>query len=127
MDRVKIECDFFVKSSPAMLYTFLTAPEALCQWFADNVDNSGNKYFFTWEGFTEEAMCLGKEENVYVRYQLEEMEEGEFLEFKIGRAEISNETVLFITDYADADDEDDQRLYWQAQVDKLASALGGGN
>ncbi len=127
MDRVKIECDFFIKSSPAILYNFLTSPEGLCQWFADKVDMTGSKYFFEWEGFVEEAVCLVKEEDIYVRYKLEEMEDEEFLEFRIERAEISNDTILFVTDFADADDVEDQRLYWSAQIDKLKSCLGSSN
>lgn len=127
MDRVKIECDFFIKSSPAMLFTFLTMPEGMCQWFADNVDVTGNKYFFEWEGFVEEAVCLEKEDDLRVRYRLADMEDKEYLEFKVGRAEISNDTVLYITDFADADDADDQRLYWKTQVEKLCSCIGGGN
>lgn len=125
--RVKIQCDFHVKSSPASLYTFLTQPSGLIQWFADHVDTDEGDYIFTWDGAEERAVIIDKEENSYIKLKMEDYEDDEFLEFRIEKSEVSNDTILLVTDFADEDDQDDQRRLWDSQIDALRTCVGGKN
>jgi len=119
--------DYAVRSSPSILYNFLTTPEGLSQWFAEHVDNTDVEYSFFWDGSEETATLLESEEDHYVRFKMEDSEDGEFLEFKIEKSEISNDTILFITEFLEDYDIADQQIFWDTQIDQLKSRIGAKN
>jgi len=98
-ERKQVTFDYAIRSAPAILFNFLTTPEGLTQWFADHVDSTEDEYKFFWDGTVEEAKMLEFIEDHLVKYKLEDCEEGEFLEFRIEKSEISNDTILFITEF----------------------------
>ena len=125
MARTKYTCEFMVRSSPAILYNFLTSASSLAQWFCDTCDVNGDVYTFGWDGFEENAILEDTDEDRYVKYSWEDSEyPDEFFEFEIYKSEISNDTVLTITDFADADDVEDQRLLWESQIETLSKRIG---
>lgn len=114
-----------VRSSPAILYNFLTSASSLAQWFCDTCDVNGDVYTFGWDGFEENAVLEDADEDKYVKYSWEDSEyPDEFFEFAIYKSEISNDTVLTITDFADADDVEDQKLLWESQIETLSKRIG---
>ena len=125
MSRVKISMEFKVRSTPSILYNFLSTPSGLAQWFADHVDSHESIFTFEWNGAKEEAKVLEKEENVSIRFHMEENEEGEYLEFKITKAEITGDTILLVTDFSDDDEVEDQKQLWATQIDSLIARVGG--
>ncbi|MCB0515338.1 MAG: START-like domain-containing protein [Chitinophagales bacterium] len=127
MARKKCKWVFYIRSSPAILYNFLTTPEGLSQWFADKVDIKGNTYYFWWDGSEETADLLASLENEYVRFFMEDNEDEEYLEFRIEKEEISNDTTLHITQFLDEEDEEAEALFWDSLVDKLTGSIGGKN
>lgn len=127
MAREKYVLDYVVKSSPAILYNFLVSSSGLAQWFADKVDFFESTYTFVWDGYPEEAEVLAKEENVFIRYQMAEHEGDEYLELRIEKSPITDDTILIVSDYADDDEIDDQIILWNAQIIRLKGAVGGGN
>lgn len=124
MARTKYTCEFMVRSSPAILYNFLIASSSLAQWFCDTCDVNGDVYTFGWDGYEENAILEDSEEDRYVKYSWEGAENDEYFEFEISKSEISNDTVLTITDYADADDVEDQQQLWESQIDTLSKRIG---
>lgn len=126
-DKKKVTFDFPIKSSPGILFQFLTTTEGLTQWFADHVDSLENDFSFFWDGYEEKARMILSEEDQMVRYRMEDSEENEFLEFKIEKSEISNSTILFVTEFVEDDEVADQALFWDTQINRLRSSLGGGN
>lgn len=124
MAREKYVCEFMVRSSPAILYNFLTTPSGLAQWFCDTCDVNGDIYTFGWDGNFENATMEDYEEDEYVRYSWVEGGDGEYFEFAITKSEISNDTVLTITDFADTDDIEDQINLWESQIESLSQRIG---
>ncbi len=124
MARTKYTTEFMVRSSPAILYNFLTASSSLAQWFCDTCDVNGDVYTFGWDGFEENAILEDSDEDRYVKYRWEDADEDEFFEFEIYKSEISNDTVLTITDFADKDDVEDQIKLWESQIDTLSKRIG---
>ncbi len=125
MARTKYTCEFMVRSSPAILYNFLTSASSLAQWFCDTCDVNGDVYTFGWDGFEENAVLEDADEDKYVKYSWEDSEyPDEFFEFAIYKSEISNDTVLTITDFADAADVEDQKLLWESQIETLSKRIG---
>ncbi len=125
--RKKIIFDYAIRSSPSILYNFLTTPEGLAQWFAEHVDSVDKVYKFFWEGSAEEAEMLETIEDHMVKFSMEDHEEGEFLEFRIEKSEISNDTILFITEFLEDYDIEDQQIFWNTQIDRLKGSIGAKN
>jgi hypothetical protein len=77
-----------------------------------------------WKGYKENATLIDDIEEELVAYQWENSENDEFFEFAIQQNEISGDTVLIITDFADANEIEDQKMWWENQVVKLQRAMG---
>src|ERR1035437_10940736 len=114
--KVKFTLEYPVRCSPVILYQFLATPSGLQEWFADNVDEKDGLFSFTWNGATEEAELVESEENKRVRYQWTENDDSEFFEFGIDKSEVTGQTILLITDFADKKDVKDQSRLWESQV-----------
>ncbi len=128
MERVKIEVEYLLRASPALLYQFFTTPSALVRWFCDGVDIQGDGiYTFEWSGYEEVAQLTEDIEEELVHFNwLEDDREGEYLEFKISISPVTGETILTITDFCDEDEVDQQRELWETQIKSLKKETGSG-
>ncbi|MBL7766629.1 MAG: ATPase [Chitinophagaceae bacterium] len=122
--RLKYTLDYQVRCSPAILYEFLATPSGLGEWFADKVQQKENHFMFDWKGSVEKAEMIAAEENEYVVYRWDWMEEDEYFEFRIEKSPVTNETILTITDFADKKEIPDQELLWEAQIHDLKHRVG---
>lgn len=125
MRRVSFDCEFIFKASPAILYKFLTAPDCLVRWFCDGVDITGEVYTFDWEGAEEVAEMIDDIEEERIRFEWEDGEDGEYLEFRMYKSDVTNETILELTDYCDDDEVDEQKDLWAKQMSQLRIVCGG--
>ncbi|HAW05945.1 MAG TPA: activator of HSP90 ATPase 1 family protein [Saprospirales bacterium] len=125
MKRVSFEMEFIFRASPAILYTFLTTPACLVRWFCDGVDINTDVFTFTWDGADENAEMLDDIQEERVRFKWEDADEGEYLEFRMYKSGVTNETVLEITDFCDDDEVDSQMDLWNTQLKKLKTECGG--
>lgn len=125
MERVSFTLEFLFRASPAIIYKFLTTPSALIRWFCDEVDIDRDVYTFVWDGAEEMATLIDDIEEERVRFQWEDAEEGEYLEFRMSRSPVTGETILEITDFCDDDEVDDQKQLWETQVKQMKIATGG--
>jgi uncharacterized protein YndB with AHSA1/START domain len=123
--KKKFELEYTVKSSPVILYEFVTSPSDLALWFADHVDTHGDLYTFVWDGNKENAELLECQVNKFARYRWEYQGEDEYFEFTIKQSDISQDTILVITDFADAKEIKDQSLLWDSQIKSLKQHIGG--
>ncbi|HFA47399.1 MAG TPA: SRPBCC domain-containing protein [Bacteroidetes bacterium] len=127
MERIKITIEFIMRASPALLYRYFTSPSDIIRWFCDEADISMGVYTFEWDGYGEEARLTENIEDELVRYDwLDPDRAGEYLEFKISKSGMTNETVLIITDYCDDDEEEGHKQLWRKQIDQLRKATGLG-
>ncbi len=96
----------------------------MVRWFCDRVDNIGDRYYFDWEGDHEEATLSVDIEEELVKYDWLDRE-GEFLQFRIYKTDITNETILEVTDFCDDDEVKEQRDLWEDYIKKLKNSCGG--
>jgi len=125
MKRVKINLEYIFRASPAILYTFLTTPACLVRWFCDEVDILEDVYTFTWQGDDEIAELVDDIEEERVRFVWEDAEDGEYLEFRMYKSDVTNETVMEITDFCDEIEEKEQQDYWENLLVVLRKETGG--
>lgn len=125
MERVKINLEFIFRASPSILYQFFTTPSCLIRWFCDEVDITDNTYTFSWSGSEEVAEVIDEIEDELIRFQWEDAEDDEFLEFHISKSPVTSETILALVDFCDEDEVSDQTQYWESLMDKLRVETGG--
>lgn len=125
MSRVTIDLEFIFRASPAILYKFITAPDCLVRWFCDGVDITEETYTFTWDGFDEVAEMVDDIEEERIRFKWEDADEKEYLEFRMYKSDVTNETILEITDFCDKDEVDGQADLWTRQIEDLRKECGG--
>ena len=117
--------EFPVRSSPAILFEFLSTASGLQEWFADRVDEWENVFSFSWNGGTpDKAEILDQEENKFIRFRWLHSEKNEYFEFSIEKTEISNQTVLIIKDFAEKNEIKDQSQLWGYQIKELFYRIG---
>lgn len=126
MTREKIDMEFIFRASPAILYSFLTTPATIVRWFCDEVDIQDDVFTFVWEGSEEKATMVDDIEEERVRFKWEDADdEEEYLEFRMYKSNITNETVMELTDFCDDDEVQEQKDLWATQMNKLRVECGG--
>lgn len=116
--------EFPVRCSPVILYEFLSTPAGLQEWFADKVDDRDNIFSFTWNGSSDKAEVLEREQDKFIKFHWLHAPKEEFFEFRIEKSEVTNQTILVIKDFAEKKEIKDQSMLWDYQVKELFHRLG---
>jgi transcriptional accessory protein Tex/SPT6 len=129
MEFKKYELEFIVNTSPKILYNFLVTPSGLSEWFSDDVNIRNDIYTFFWDGEETKAKLLTKRKEEYAKFQWvnednEAENENTYFEFKIEVDNLTNETALLVTDFAEEDELDSAEKLWESQIAELKHILG---
>jgi len=125
MSNVKFQIEFVLKSSPKLLYTYLSTPSGLAEWFADNVNARTDKFIFIWDGAEEIAYLQAKKQDRLVRFRWEEKDDDTFWEMRIEVDELTKDVSLIVTDFADDEDEvEESKMFWENQISELKHVIG---
>ena len=122
--KKKFELEYPMNSMPGLLYSRLSTPGGLSEWFADDVNLRGNVFTFIWDNSEEKARVVQKKENRYIRFRWIDCTDECFFEFRIKQDELTGDVALIIIDYADESDKNDSVVLWDTQVAKLRHAIG---
>jgi hypothetical protein len=124
--RSKFELEYNLNCSPKVLFSRLSTPEGLGEWFADQVNVDGDLFTFFWNSSESKARLSALKENKMVRFEWlgMENEESNYFEFRINMEELTNELALIITDFAEAEEKEDSIYLWDSQINDLKRALG---
>jgi len=123
-EKKKFNIEYEIKSSPRILYSFLSEPNGLTQWFADDVSVKDQVYTFTWDGEPQTAKLLAIKENKVVRFRWIDDDPLYYFEMEIIQDELTNDVALSITDFAAEEAISERKLIWNNQVEYLVSVLG---
>ena len=123
--KTKYELEYTFNTSPNFLYSRLSTPEGLSEWFADNVNLKRGKFQFIWEGAEQEATVIQKKTNKFIRFHWEDDEDQEhYFEFRIHADELTGDLALLITDFAEEEEKDDAIDLWDTQISELKHSIG---
>jgi len=131
MEKFKFSAEYEMKASPRMLFSYVTTPAGLAQWFADDVSLDGGKVFnFTWDNRPHYAKITAQRLNRYVKFEFlndnqEETENPNFIEFKLDQNELTQSSFLKVTDYSETDDLEDLQELWTNLIASLRETVGG--
>lgn len=126
-DKEKFEMEFVIQASPALIYTYISTPSGLSEWFADNVNSRGELFTFIWDGSEEQAKLLSKKSGERIKFRwLVDDEEGNpyYFEIRIQVDEITKDVSLMITDFAEDDEIEEGKMLWTNQISSLKQVLG---
>lgn len=122
--KVLYTLEYPVRCSPNILYEFLRTPAGIQEWFADKVDEHDGNFSFNWNGSEDKAELIDSEEGKFVRFRWDYMGKDEYFEWRIDKSEVTNQTILVISDFADKKEIKDQSQLWEYQVKELFHRLG---
>jgi uncharacterized protein YndB with AHSA1/START domain len=124
--RLKYELEYNLNCSPKVLFSRLSTPEGLNEWFADNVNVEGDVFTFFWNKAESRARLVAIKENKLVRFEWLDSDEPStnYFEFRINIEELSGSLALIITDFAEHEEKDDAIFLWDSQITDLKRTLG---
>lgn len=123
MKKKKITIEYAVNGTTQSIFRAISTANGLSGWFADYVDIKGNIFVFFWNKAPQTAMLMTVKENSYIRFHWSDEAEY-FFEFRIIRHEFTDDNTLIITDFVDADEQNDAIELWNNQVEKLKRSIG---
>ncbi|MES2799525.1 MAG: START-like domain-containing protein [Bacteroidota bacterium] len=127
IEKVKIELEYLLKTSPKVLENMISTPSGLSEWFADDVSVRDDVYGFEWDNSEEKARILTKRVGSKMRFQwLADEEDGNdyYFEMKIAVDDMTKMVVLAITDFAEIGEEEETSRLWESSVHTLRGVIG---
>jgi len=112
------------KASPHLLWNLISTPSGLSEWFADDVDERDGMFTFHWDGSSLKAVRIAKNNGTYIKFRWCDEPENCHFELRIDQSDITGDTVLRVTDYADASELNSSIELWNTQVDILSRRTG---
>ncbi len=124
--RIKFELEYTLNCSPKVLFSRLSTPEGLGEWFAENVNVDGDLFTFFWNSSESKARLSALKENKLVRFEWLNLDNDDenYFEFRINIDELTSDLALIITDFADEEEKDDSIYLWDSQIADLKRLLG---
>jgi len=124
--RIKFELEYTLNCSPKVLFSRLSTPDGLGEWFAQKVDAEGDLFTFFWNNSASKARLSAIKENKLVRFEWTGMENDDtnYFEFRINIEELTSSLALIICDFAEEDEKEDSISLWDSQITDLKRILG---
>ena len=123
--KIKFEIEFPIHASPHMLYQYFGTPSGLSEWFADNVNSRGEVFTFIWDGSEEKARVLQERPEEKIKFKwLEDLDPKSYFEFRLEVDDITKDVSLIVTDFAEEDDIEESKMFWENQIDELKHTIG---
>ncbi|MDG2369053.1 MAG: START-like domain-containing protein [Flavobacteriales bacterium] len=125
MQKIKVELEYIINTSPNILFTCLSTPSGLSEWFANDVNIKDDTFTFFWDQ-SEESAKLMKSKKDSIRFQWED-DEGEdyYFQMAIKIDDLTKDVALLVTDFAEDDEVEEITLMWDNSISKLKQAIGG--
>lgn len=125
MPKNKYILEFDMKGTPAsLLWQYISTPNGLRQWFADDVEQDGKHFTFYWDKYPTEAVQLSLRSGERIKFRWADDDDKCYFEFKISVSELTGKTQLIVTDFADSGEEEGSKALWDKQVKVLKRMLG---
>jgi uncharacterized protein YndB with AHSA1/START domain len=129
MEKYKFITEFELRSSPKVLFPYISTPSGLEQWYAEKVTVlPDHRFDFQWDGESHIARQTGLRINKAVKFEFEHTSENdldnEYVELKLEVSELTQTTFLRIIDYSKNKDEAELVSLWDGFLDNLRDIVG---
>lgn len=127
MEKEKFSLQFLIKSVPeSLLWNYVSTTEGLSQWFATDVHrNQDGTITFDWNGLeTRTAEIVEEIPDTSITFHWKDSATEEFWRMEVSVLDLTDDTVLTITDFCDPGDKEDEEELWISQVEDLKHLMG---
>jgi hypothetical protein len=122
----KFELEFPIHASANFIYQYISSPDSLGEWYADNVNSRGQNFTFIWDGSEEVAKRISFKADQFIRFKwIESKDEESYFEFKIIKDSLTNDVSLIVTDFAEEAELDEAKMFWENKIADLRHIIGG--
>jgi hypothetical protein len=123
--KERVVMEFYVHSSPNVLYELISTPSGFAEWYCTDVHVRGEQWTFVWAEEQEETTMIGRRLGEVIRFHRNDDEdEATFFEFRIRIDDMTNEVALIVTDHGWPHEVDAIRNLWSSQIANLVRVLG---
>jgi uncharacterized protein YndB with AHSA1/START domain len=125
MRKEKIHLEYpLSRASKASLWSIISSPAGMAEWFADEVVDNGKTFTFTWNKHPVEARLISNIPFSHIRFHWLDDDDDAYFEFRMHRLELTGEWVLEITDFVEESEKKQAITLWDTQVKSLRRRLG---
>ncbi|WP_247236368.1 START-like domain-containing protein [Telluribacter sp. SYSU D00476] len=129
MEKHKFVVEYELRSSPKVLFPYISTASGLEQWFAEKVKVlPDHRFDFHWDGESHVARQTSHRLNKAVRYEFENTGETEFdlnyIEMKLEVSELTQSTYLRVVDYSQNADNQELLSMWNGLIESLKEIVG---
>lgn len=130
MAKYLFEKEYEFRSSPKILYPYISTIQGLESWFAEKAIylKDSNLYNFVWDETDHFAKLILQKPNKLVKFEFEGVQTNgdpkNYIEFKIEANDLTNSAFLKVSDYSSVDDKEELQALWDDLVSSLKVQLG---
>lgn len=129
MEKHKFHAEYELRSSPKVLFPYISTASGLEQWFAEKVKVLPEQRFdIQWDGESHVAHITSHRLNRSIKYEFlnssEENNNNNYVEFRLDVSDLTQSTYLKITDYSPNSDERELTSLWNGFIDNLKEIVG---
>ncbi len=125
MAKNKYQLEYDMKSTPVqMLWSYIATDNGLKEWFADDAKQSGREMVLEWNGVEQTVVIVSVRTDKYIRYHWKEDADKNYFELKISVSELTDNTILTVTDFATDEELEESKNLWNYQIETLQRLLG---
>lgn len=122
MNKVKFHLEYLLKpASRQILWNSISTTAGMELWLADKVTLADNIFTFRWgKSELKEAMLVSIRSFSHIRmHWCDDENDKTFFEMRMSKNEMTNESVLEITDFAEPEDIEVMKDLWDSQIESL--------
>ncbi len=125
-EKKRIELEFPIHASASFLFQYISTPDSLGEWFADNVNSRGQMFTFIWDGSEEVAKKIAIKNDQFIRFKWEEDDDKDtYFELRIQVDALTKDVSLIVVDFADEDEVEETKMFWETKISELKHTIGG--
>ena len=125
MAKEKFTLEYDMRSTPvSMLWSYIATANGLKEWFADDAKMDGKEVVLIWNGVEQGLSIVGLRTEKYIRYRWSEDTDKTYFELRIMTAELTGNSVLCVTDFAEPEELQEAKDLWNYQMETLQRQLG---
>lgn len=129
MEKNKFIAEFELRSSPKVLFPYISTPSGMEQWYAEKVTVlPDHRFDFQWDGESHVAKQTSMRVNKAVKFEFEDTSEddldNDYVELKLDVSELTQTTFLRIVDYSGNKDNVELESLWNGFIDSLREIVG---
>ena len=126
MEKILFSIEYdFNNVSPALLWSYISTQDGLASWFADSVDINGKHFTFYWNNEKRSAIQASQRSGISIKLRwCDETNKKYYFELKLIQNELTKNTTLVISDFANKNEIKDYIDLWDEQIAILQKKVG---